>query len=147
MSYEEKNTWVFAFIAPLAFIVYLVLLFTQLDGRPLAEADYVWPMLGTILGAIVAGILGGIVVGIVTGIASGGKDDGKSDLRDKQINRFGEYIGSAFLVTGALGALVLAWFEAAHFWIANVLYLAFVLQAILSSIAKLVAYRRGLRTW
>jgi hypothetical protein len=147
VSYEEKNTWVFAFIAPLGLIVYLVLLFTQLDGRPLAEADYVWPMLGTIVGAIVVGILGGIVVGIVTGITSGGKDNGKSDQRDKQISRFGEYIGSAFLVMGALGALVLAWVEAPHFWIANLLYVSFVLQAILSSIAKLVAYRRGLHAW
>lgn len=147
MSYEEKNTWVFMFIAPVGFVVYLALLFGQLDGRPLAEADYVWPMVGTILGAIVVGILGGIVVGIVSGIASGGKETGKADQRDKQIGRFGEHIGSAFLVIGALVALVLAWFEVPHFWIANVLYLCFVLQAILSSIAKLVAYRRGLHAW
>ncbi|MGB3909370.1 MAG: hypothetical protein WBL06_02710 [Pseudolysinimonas sp.] len=142
MSYEEKNAWVFGFIAPIGYIVYVVLVLTQAGGRPLEEANYVGPMLGTILGAIVVGILGGIVVG-----AFSGKDAGKSDQRDKQINRFGEYIGSAFLVAGALGALVLAWFEAPHFWIANALYLAFVLQAILSTIAKLVAYRRGLRQW
>jgi hypothetical protein len=147
VSYEEKNTWVFLFIAPVGYITYALLVVTQLGGRPLAEADYVGPMLGTILGAIVAGIIGGIVLGIATGVASGGKDAGKSDQRDKQINRYGEYIGSVFLVLGALGALVLAWVEAPHFWIANVLYLAFVLQAILSSIAKLVAYRRGLHTW
>jgi hypothetical protein len=147
VSYEEKNTWVFAVLAPVGYLVYLVLLFTRAGGGPLEQTDYVPAMLGTILGAIVVGILGGIVVGIATGIASGGKDAGKSDQRDKQINRFGEYIGSAFLVIGALGALVLAWFEAPHFWIANALYLAFVLQAILSSIAKLVAYRRGLHAW
>lgn len=142
MSYEEKNTWVFAVLAPIGYLVYVVLVLTQLGGRPLAEADYVPPMLGTILGAIVVGILGGMVTGALSG-----KDAGKADQRDKQINRFGEYVGSAFLVMGALGALVLAWFEAPHFWIANVIYLAFVLQAILSSIAKLVAYRRGLHTW
>jgi MFS family permease len=146
MSFEEKNTWVFAFLAPIGYTVYLVLLFSQLGGRPLAEAEYAWPMAGTILGAIVVGILGGIVVGISSGITSG-KDAGKSDQRDKQINRFGDHIGSAFLVIGALGALLLAWFEAPHFWISNTLYLAFVLQAILSSIAKLVAYRRGLHQW
>jgi MFS family permease len=142
MSFEEKNTWVFAFLAPIGYTVYLVLLLSQLGGRPLVEADYVWPMVGTILGAIVVGILGGIVAGITSG-----KDTGKSDQRDKQINRFGEYIGSAFLVMGALGALILAWFEAPHFWIANLLYLAFVLQGILSSVAKLYAYRRGLHEW
>jgi hypothetical protein len=142
MSYEEKNAWVFGFIAPIGYLVYVVLVLTQPGDRPLEDANYVAPMLGTILGAIVVGILSGIVVG-----AFSGKDAGKSDQRDKQINRFGEYIGSAFLVIGALGALVLAWFEAPHFWIANALYLAFVLQAILSSIAKLVAYRRGLHAW
>ena len=142
MSYEEKNTWVFAVLAPIGYIVYAVLVLTQVGGRPLEQANYVPPMLGTILGAIVVGIIGGMVVG-----GFSGKEAGKADQRDKQINRFGEYIGSAFLVMGALGALVLAWFEAPHFWIANVIYLAFVLQAILSSIAKLVAYRRGLHTW
>lgn len=147
MSYEEKNTWVFAFIAPLGLIVYLVLLFTQLDGRPLAEADYVWPMAGTILGAIVAGILGGIVVGIITGITSGGKNGGQSDQRDKQIGRFGEQIGNSFIVIGGVGALILCFIEAPHFWIANLLYVCFVLAAILSSIAKLIAYRRGLPQW
>jgi hypothetical protein len=142
MSYEEKNAWVFGFIAPIGYLVYVVLVLTQAGDRPLEDANYVAPMLGTILGAIVVGILSGIVVG-----AFSGKDAGKSDQRDKQINRFGEYIGSAFLVAGALGALVLAWLEVPHFWIANVLYLGFVLQAILSTIVKLVAYRRGLRQW
>ena len=37
--------------------------------------------------------------------------------------------------------------EADHFWIANVIYLAFVLSAILGSIAKIVAYRRGFQPW
>ena len=147
MSYEEKNTWVLAVIAPLGFIVYLVLLFTQLGGRPLAEADYVWPMAGSILGAIAAGILGAIVVAIVTNIASGGKDVGKSDQRDKQIGRFGEQVGSSFVVIGGVGAILLCFIEAPHFWIANLLYLCFVLSGILSSIAKLVAYRRGFHAW
>ena len=31
-----------------------------------------------------------------------------------------------------------------YFWIANVLYLGFVLWAIAGSVLKLVAYRRGL---
>lgn len=147
MSYEEKNTWVFAFIAPLGYIAYLVLLFTQLGGRPLVEAEYVWPMAGSILGAIVAGIVGGILVGIVTGIVSGGRDRSTSDQRDKQIGRFGEQVGNSFIVIGGVGALLLCFIEAPHFWIANVLYLCFVLAAILSSIAKLIAYRRGLPQW
>lgn len=146
MSFEEKNTWVLAVLSPVVYTVYLVLLFSQLDGRPLAEAEYVWPMVGTILGAIVVGILAGIVVGIVSGITSG-KDGGKADLRDKQIHRFGEQIGNSFVVIGGIGALILCFIEAPHFWIANLLYLCFVLSGILSTIAKLFAYRRGLHQW
>jgi MFS family permease len=146
MSFEEKNTWVFAFIAVTGYAVYLVLLFSQASGRPLSEVDYVWPMAGTILGAIVVGILGAIVVAIVSAIVAG-KDDSKTDLRDKQIGRFGEQVGNSFIVIGALGALILCFFAAPHFWIANLLYLCFVLAGVLSSAAKLVAYRRGLHEW
>jgi hypothetical protein len=35
----------------------------------------------------------------------------------------------------------------AAFWIANVVYLAFVLSASPGSIAKIIAYRRGFQTW
>ena len=48
---------------------------------------------------------------------------------------------------GALAAMLMAMFEFDTFWIANVIYLAFVLSAILSFIAKSVFYRRGLPTW
>ena len=141
MSFEEKNTWVFGFIAITGYSVYLVLLFSGLGDRPLAEADYVWPMVGSILGAIVAGIL----LGIILGIASG--SGGKSDQRDKQIGRFGEQVGNSFVVIGGIGALILCFISAPHFWIANLLYLCFVLSGILSTIAKLFAYRRGLHQW
>jgi hypothetical protein len=56
-------------------------------------------------------------------------------------------MGQAFVVIGALGALVLALFDVDGFWIANVIYLCFVLSAILSSIAKIVAYRSGMPRW
>jgi hypothetical protein len=48
------------------------------------------------------------------------------------------------LAIGAAGALVLTMAGVAHFWIAQALYLAFVLDALVSSIVKIVAYRRGL---
>lgn len=48
---------------------------------------------------------------------------------------------------GALAALVLALAEADHFWIANVIYLAFALSAVLGSVAKIFAYRRGFQSW
>ena len=67
--------------------------------------------------------------------------------RDKEIDRLGERVGSVFIVIGALGALVLAFIDADTFWIANVIYVCFVLSAILSSVTKLIVYRRGMPTW
>lgn len=142
MSFEEKNTWMFGVIAVLGYTTYLVLVLTQLGGRPLAEADYVPAMLGTILGGIVAGILGAIALGI-----SNPREAGKSDRRDKQIEHFGERVGNSFIVLASIGAMILCWLQASHFWIANLLYLGFILAAILSTVARLVAYRRGLREW
>ena len=56
-------------------------------------------------------------------------------------------MGQAFVVIGGVGAMVLALFEFDYFWIANVVYLCFVLSAILSAIAKIVAYRSGMPRW
>jgi hypothetical protein len=47
-------------------------------------------------------------------------------------------------VAGAAAALCMAMAKWDYFWIANVLYLGFVLWAIAGSVVKLIAYRRGL---
>jgi hypothetical protein len=43
--------------------------------------------------------------------------------------------------------MLLAIFEFDHFWIANAIYLGFVLSAIIGSLAKIAAYREGLPRW
>jgi hypothetical protein len=141
MSFDEKNAWVFGVIAIAGYATYLGLLFTASGGGPIEEAPYVAPMVGTILGAIGAGILGGIVLGIAN------PRETKSDRRDKQISWFGERIGNWFVIVGGLGALLLCFVGAPHFWIANLIYLCFVLSALLSTVVRLIAYRRGLREW
>lgn len=75
------------------------------------------------------------------------QEAGKKDQRDREIYRFGEYIGQSFVVMGGVAALLMAMAEWDHFWIANVIYLAFVLSAMLGSVAKIVAYRRGFQPW
>lgn len=143
MSYEEKGTWIYGIIAVAGYSVYLALVLPiVLSGVPIEDVPYQVPMIATIGGAIVVGILGGILIGI-----SSPKEAGKADQRDREINRFGDGIGMSFVVAGALGALVLSMLQLHWFWIANVVYLGFVLSAILSVIAKLVAYRRGFHSW
>jgi hypothetical protein len=139
VSLEERFTWVEGIIAVGGYSIYLILLLGRAGGD-LAATPYVDLMLWTIGGAIVAGILGGILVSIIT------RSHAK-DARDRQIYRRGEAVGMSFVVIGALGAMVLSWLEVDHFWIANALYLCFVLSGILGFIAKSVMYRRGLPTW
>jgi hypothetical protein len=66
------------------------------------------------------------------------------DVRDREISRFGEYASRWLVIAGAAAGLVMAMARWDYFWIANVIYLGFVLWAITGSVVKLVAYRRGL---
>lgn len=142
MSLEEKKAWSFLAVAVLAYGVYLMLLLTAAATYSATDIEYAPLMLWTIGGAIVAGIITNIA------IASTSPSDARQvDQRDREITRLGEHVGQAFLVIGGVGALVLALVRADYFWIANVVYLGFVLSAVIGSIARLVAYRRGVPTW
>ena len=142
MAFEEKSAWIMGIVSVVAYAAYAFIVLELGRAMPLAEVDYVPAMLGTIGAAIVVSILLHIIVGIASR-----RDVGKKDQRDRQIYRMGEYVGQSFVVAGAIAAMLLAMFELPHFWIANVLYLAFVLSAILGTIAKLVSYRRGMPAW
>ena len=137
MSSEEKTVWIRGIVAVVAYAVYLIIVIPQLGATPLADVPYVAPFLWSIAGGIVASIVLHILF----------VRPEKKDQRDREIYRFGETVGQAFVVIGAVSAMLLALFEFEYFWIANVIYLCFVLSAILSAIAKLVAYRSGMPRW
>lgn len=142
MALEEKRTWLMLLVTVGAYAVYLAQLLGRASDVPLEEVSYVSTLIATVVGSIVAMI----VLHIVVAVLSRGEAE-KTDLRDKQIYRFGEYIGQTFVVVGSMLALGMAMVELAHFWIANTIYLAFVLATILSSLAKIVAYRRSFQPW
>lgn len=142
MTFTERNVWVFAVVSLAAFLVYVAVILSRAQDVPIEDVDYIAPMLWSIGLAIVASIIGTIVISIVW------RGDGdKKDQRDKEIDRIGEYTGQSFLVIGGLAGLILAMVEADWFWIANTLYLGFVLSAMLSSATKIGLYRRGLPSW
>ncbi|MHA7221781.1 hypothetical protein ACX80S_05600 [Arthrobacter sp. RHLT1-20] len=142
MSFEEKSAWVMGVLAVAAYAVYLAVVLGLSGSMPLTEVPYVAPLLWTVGGSIA----GSIVLHTVIRTFSA-KEAGKKDQRDKEIYRFGEYIGQSFLVVGGVAGLVMSMAEVDHFWIANAIYLAFFLSAILGSVAKIVAYRRGFQPW
>jgi len=145
MASEERSSWVMVIVATTAYVIYLSLVLSGGATLPLAPADYGWQVLWTILGAIVVTVLAEIGLAIVDGVR--GDKTGRRDERDRRIHQLGEYTGQAFVVIGALAALILAILEADAFWIANAVYLAFVLSAVLGSITKIALYRGGLPTW
>lgn len=142
MAYEEKSAWIMAAVTIVTYLWYLKTILGRAAGVPLAEVPYAATLLWTVGVAVVL-----IVIAHIVTAATAPRDAGKRDQRDREINRFGEYIGQSFVVVGGVAALGMALMELDHFWIANVIYLCFALSAVLGSVAKIFAYRRGFRQW
>ena len=138
MSYEEKTTWAYVVIAVVTSIGYAAILLPQLSTTPVADIEYQWLILAT----VGAGVLLAIVAAIIIAI-SAPREAGKADQRDKDIGRFGEYVGGTVLAVCAIIPFLMALAEIDHFWIANALYLAFLLGAVAGAVARIWAYRRG----
>jgi hypothetical protein len=108
-------------------------------STPIADVSYAAVLLWTAGASVAASIIGRALVETVSP-----SDSRRGDVRDRDVSRFGEYASRWFLVAGAAAALVMAMAKVDYFWIANVIYLGFVLWAVAGSVLKLVAYRRGL---
>jgi hypothetical protein len=139
VSYEQKRTWVYLATSAGAYLVYLAIVLGRVASTPVGRVPYAAVLLWSIGASIVASIVGGMLVE-----AARPSDSRQADVRDKEIYRFGEYASRWFLVAGAAAALLMAMAKWDYFWIANVIYLGFVLWAVGGSALKLVAYRRGL---
>jgi hypothetical protein len=142
MSSEERSTWILGVLAIGSLTAYLAVIVGRKNGGPFTDVAYVAPMLWTIGGSIVTAILVTVTFGV-----AGRKDGHVKDQRDREIHQRGDYIGQSFVVIGSMAALGMAMAQWHYFWIANVVYLCFHLSAIVGSVAKLVAYRRGFVAW
>jgi hypothetical protein len=138
MSSEEKRTWISALVAVVVPVAYLATILSRVPGTDVSRIAYVGPMITSIGVGIGAAIVLSIVAAMIWP-----KEADRVDERDREINRRGEYVGFYVMSVAAIVPLVLAMAEAEYFWIANALYLAFVLAALISSVVKIVAYRRG----
>lgn len=139
MTYEERGTWVYLVVVLGTYGVYLGIVLGQLGTTPVADIDYVGPLLWSIGISIASSIVLRILVEMVTPRANQRTDD-----RDRDISHTSERLGTWPLIAGALGALVLAILRVDYFWIANALYLGFAAQAVVTSIIRIGLYRRGL---
>src|SRR5262249_8764923 len=139
MSYEEKGTWVYLVAVAGAYAVYLAIILGRLQSSPAADVPYASVLLWTTLASVVASTAGRTLVETARP-----SDSRRADVRDKEIHRFGEHISRWFVVGGAAAAFFLALAKVGYFWIANVIYLGFVLWAIAGSVVQLTPHRRGL---
>jgi hypothetical protein len=149
MPFEEKITWVNGVVTLVVPLVYFVIMLGRLHGTSAADIAYQVPLIVAIVASVVLTIVGAIVMGIGTGISaelrgrSASDEIDRKDERDKSISRHGDLVGFYVSSAGMVGVLVLTMLEADYFWIANALYLSFVVAMLVSSAVKLVAYRRG----
>ena len=139
MSYEEKGTWVYLVTSAGAYAAYLAIIAGRLQSTPAAQVPYAWVLLWTTVASMVASMVGRTLIETVRP-----SDSRRRDVRDKEIYRFGEYASRWFIVAGAAAGFFMALARWEYFWIANAIYLGFVLWAVVGSVVKLVAYRRGL---
>ncbi|MFR9778115.1 hypothetical protein ACL02O_18935 [Micromonospora sp. MS34] len=142
MAFEEKRAWIMGLVAIAGYATYASIVLGRAGGDPIADVPYAVPLLATVAGAIVASIALHIAVSIVSPEGANEKDQ-----RDREIHRAGDHIGQSFVVVGGVSALAMALADWDQFWIANVIYLCFVLSAVVGSAAKIVAYRRGFQSW
>jgi len=157
MSFEEKTTWVSASVIVVVTVWYVSVVRGLMGTVPVAEIAYQKPLLIAVGATIVMTIVGAIATAIGTAIGSavtaeiagaGSAKDavgdvGRTDERDKDINRRGELIGYYVSSAGVVGVVALAMLRYDQFWIANALYLSFVVGTLVASAVKLVSYRRG----
>lgn len=137
MTLEERRAWIMLVVSVVGYGVYVVVVLLNAEGRPLAETEYAAALLWTIGAGIAAAILLEIVLSMVR------PGSLVKDERDREIGRFGDQTGQAFVVIGAVAAMLMAVAGWDRFWIANVIYLCFVLSAVVGSMAKLSLYHGG----
>jgi hypothetical protein len=136
MTLTEKRAWCLLAATVGAYTWYVVVLVGRFDGGPVQETPYVAALLWSLGASIVLNIAAEIVLSIANPRGARTKDE-----RDRTIDRLGDQVGQSFVVIGGLAALLMAMAEWHWFWIANVLYLGFVLAAVLGSIAKIIMNR------
>lgn len=142
MAFQEKSNWVVLIVAVPTLFLYALVVIPQVLGTPVADIDWVPPMLVAIVAFVVANILGNIAAA-----ALNPREAEIEDERDREIDRHGEQIGNWVIAAGGIAALVLAMAMAHQFWIANAIFLGGILGSIVSSAVKIAAYRGTVQRW
>jgi hypothetical protein len=137
MSFQEKSTALMLAILVVVYGWYFVVIVSMAQSSPIEEISYQPLMLVTMAALAVLAVVGHIFLAVVPPY-----DGDRADERDRLVDLKGEWIGGFILGTGAVTGLFLAMAEMDWFWIANILLAGLVLSEVVTSVAKLVYYRR-----
>ncbi len=138
MSFQEKSAWAMSVILSVVSGWYLAVVLREVASEGIEDVAYQ----GLVLVAVIAVVVVAVVAHVAIAWAAT-EDVDKTDVRDREINRYGEYVGGFVLSAGAVVALGLAMIEVAHFWIANAILAGLVLGQLASLVTRIVLYRRG----
>lgn len=140
MTFEEKSQWAYGF----ASLVVPATYFWWLAGK-IGDADGVGDILyvRTLLWAIGAGVLVNVIGGMFAR-GTGGRGSDLKDQRDREIARRGDAVGFIVFSILVVAPFALAMRDAETFWIANAIYLAYALTAVIGVVIKAVLYRKGI---
>lgn len=139
MVAEERAAWAGLISLVLTIPAYVLVLMGTADPT----ASWLPIMLWTIGAGIVLTVL---IIAAWALIARAREGDAvaATDIRDRDISRMGTRVEHAFLVIAGLGVIALCAVNADVFWIAQTMFAGFALSAFVGSIARVIAYRRGL---
>lgn len=139
MSFQEKSAWLMLALMVVIYGVYFAVVLGDIAVlESVRDFDYRGLVLATVVALVVLASFSHIMIAIVAP-----RDADRNDERDKEINRFGEYVGGYVLGAWALVGMVLAMLEVEHFWIANAILAGLVLSEVVSGVTKIFFYRRG----
>lgn len=147
MTMQQRSVWAQMFVFPIVGLVYFSVVFTRAADQPLDEVSWVVPLIWAMSVLVVGVIVGTILSAISHGVAASARGDDpdfeEGDVRDKEIERAGDYQGRHFTALGGLAAIILAMLRVDHFWIANAMFLSALLAGIYATAVKIRMYRRG----
>ncbi len=148
MTAEQRSVWVYLAVVIITSGAYFAVIIPRALNQPIEDVSWITPMLWalgvSIVGTIIGSILGAI--GGAIGLAARGiepQGELESDQRDKDIKALGIRRSAAVSGAAMFVVLVLAMVGADLFWIGNAVYLAGTVGAVIDTVTKINAYRRG----
>ncbi len=140
MTFEEKSQWAYGFASLVAPAAYLIWIAGKIgDAAAVGDIAYVRTLLWAIGAGILVNSLGGMIIR-----GANPREADVRDQRDRDIRRRGDAVGFVVFSILVVGPFVLTMRDANTFWIANALYVAYVLTALITVSVKAVLYRKGI---